>query len=82
MYTFVIMENEICRISIATGWLDDEYIFYENGTIKRKYDNDSQHLNLSEWLKPAQISKQNKDKLIKKCPEELKEYIMQILDYP
>ncbi|WP_426479727.1 hypothetical protein ACP3T3_09995 [Chryseobacterium sp. CBSDS_008] len=76
------MEKEICTISIATSWLGDDYIFYENHTIKRVYDNHSLNSNKSEWLDPKDISKQNKDKLIKSCPEEFKERIMQILDYP
>lgn len=76
------MEKEICTISIASNWLGDEYIFYENHTIKRVYDNHSLNSNKSEWLNPKEISKQNKDKLIKSCPEEFKEQIMQILDYP
>ncbi|MBO9691842.1 hypothetical protein [Chryseobacterium sp.] len=76
------MEKEICTISIANNWLGDEYIFYEDHTIKRVYDNHSLNSNKSEWLEPKEISKQNKDKLIKSCPEEFKERIMQILDYP
>ncbi|MDR4952362.1 hypothetical protein REB14_09280 [Chryseobacterium sp. ES2] len=76
------MEKEICTISIATNWLGDEYIFYENHTIKRVYDSHSLNSNKSEWLDPKEISKQNKDKLVKACPEEFKEQIMQILDYP
>ncbi|AKK71701.1 hypothetical protein HX13_03795 [Chryseobacterium sp. P1-3] len=76
------MEKEICRISIATSWLADEYTFYEDHRIKRIYDHHSLNSNNVEWLKPEQISKQNKDKLVKNCPEEHKEEIMQILDYP
>ena len=76
------MEKKICTISIASSWLKDEYTFYENDTIKRVYDNHSMSSNVSEWLTPDQISEQNKDKLVKNCPEELKERIMQILNYP
>ncbi|PKF74285.1 hypothetical protein CW752_10185 [Chryseobacterium sp. PMSZPI] len=76
------MMEEICRISISGNWLADEYIFYENHTIKRIYDTHSLNSNNVEWLEPQQISKQNKDKLIRACPEEFKEQIMQILDYP
>ncbi|WET00174.1 MULTISPECIES: hypothetical protein [Chryseobacterium] len=76
------MEKEICKISIASSWLGDEYIFYENHKIKRVFDNHSLNSNKVEWLEPGQISKQNKDKLVRSCPEEFKERIMQILDYP
>ncbi|MCJ7933038.1 MAG: hypothetical protein MUW56_05220 [Chryseobacterium sp.] len=76
------MEKEICKISISTNSLNDDYIFYDNGTIKRIYDNHSLSSDVTEWLEPGQISKQSKDKLIKNCPEELKEKIMHFLDYP
>ncbi|WP_346984288.1 hypothetical protein [Chryseobacterium sp. POE27] len=76
------MENEICKINISTNFLNDEYTFYNNETIKRVYDHNSLSSDVTEWVEPKQISKQNKDKIIKKCPEELKEKIMLILDYP
>jgi uncharacterized Fe-S cluster protein YjdI len=76
------MENEICKISISTNWLGDEYIFYEDDKIKRVYDSNSLSSDKTEWVEPKQISKQNKDKIIKNCPEELKERVMMILDYP
>lgn len=76
------MEKEICTISITTNWLGDQYTFYEDNTIKRMFDNNSLNSDVTEWLEPTQISKQNKDKLIKNCPEEFKERIMLILDYP
>lgn len=76
------MEKEICTISISATWLTDEYTFYENHKIKRVFDNNSLSSDVTEWLEAPQISKNNKDKLIKKCPEEFKEKIMQILDYP
>ncbi len=76
------MEKEICKISISSGFLGDEYTFYENNKIKRVYDNNSLSSDVTEWLEPRQISKLKKDKIIKKCPEELKETIMIILDYP
>jgi hypothetical protein len=76
------MEKEICTISITTNWLNDQYTFYEDNTIKRTYDNNSLSSDVTEWLEPAQINKQNKDKLIKNCPENFKERIMLLLDYP
>ena len=76
------MAKEICTISITSNWLGDDYTFYEDEKIKRTYDNNSLSSDVTEWLEPKQISKQNKDKLIKNCPEEHKERIMIILDYP
>ncbi len=76
------MEKKICTISIASNWLGDEYTFYEDHKIKRVFDNHSLSSNQTEWLEARQISKQNKDKLIRSCPEEHKEQVMLILDYP
>jgi len=66
------MENEICTVSIANNWLGDAYTFYEDHKIKRTYDNNSLSSDKTEWLEPKQISKQNKDKLVKNCPEEFR----------
>lgn len=77
-----VMEKEICTISIASNWLGDAYTFYTDNTIKRVYDTSSLSSNITEWLDAKQISKHNKDKLIKNCPEEFKEQVMHILDYP
>lgn len=77
-----VMKKEICTISVSSNWLGDEYTFYEDHTIKRVYDSHSLNSNKIEWLEPHQISKQNKDKLVKECPEEFKEQIMHLLDYP
>jgi hypothetical protein len=63
----------------SSNWLGDEYTFYEDHTIKRVYDNHSLNSNKTEWLEPQQISKQNKDKLIRECPEELKNRLCRFL---
>jgi hypothetical protein len=76
------MKKEICTISITNNWLGDEYTFYEDDKIKRIFDNNSLNSDVTEWLEAYQINKQTKDKLIRNCPEELKEKVMQILDYP
>ncbi|RXM37925.1 hypothetical protein BOQ62_19705 [Chryseobacterium sp. CH21] len=76
------MEKEICTISVANNWLGDEYIFYDNNTIKRVYDTHSLNSDKTEWIAPQSINKHTKDKLIRACPEECKEQVMQILDYP
>lgn len=76
------MAKEICTINITNNSLRDVYTFYQDNTIKRNYDRASNHLDITEWLEADQISHQSKDRLIKNCPEELKEKIMYILDYP
>ncbi|WBV61598.1 hypothetical protein PFY12_05605 [Chryseobacterium camelliae] len=74
------MENEICTITL-TGDQSEQYTFYSDNTIK-KIDNTDNLKPLIEWLSPKQINKHNKDRIIRSCPEDVKEIVMQILDYP
>jgi len=74
------MEKEICTITL-TGDQAEQYTFYSDNTIKKVEP--STHPNpLTEWLTPSQINKHNKDRIIRSCPEDVKEIVMQILDYP
>lgn len=74
------MENEICTITL-TGDQPEQYTFYSDNSIK-KIDNTDHQKPLIEWLNPKQINKHNKDRIIRSCPEDVKEIVMQILDYP
>jgi len=76
------MEKEICKISISAGSPAETYVFYENETIKKISDQEYLDSENSEWLEAGKISKMNKDRIIRNCPEECKERIMLILDYP
>lgn len=73
------MSEEICIISIGDGWLDDDYTFYEGGKIKRVYDQHPTKSNLTDWITGSQISDHKKEKILKKCPIELKAQIGDIL---
>lgn len=74
------MEKEICTITL-TGEQPEQYIFYSNNTIKKVESTDNPNQQ-TEWLEPSQINKHNKDRIIRSCPEDVKEVVMQILDYP
>lgn len=75
------MKKEICSISIGKGILDDDYTFYEDGTIKRFYDQNQFKFNLEEWVTHEQIGDHIKQKLLDKCEELHKEQVRTIL-YP
>lgn len=75
------MKKEICSIFIGIGVLDDDYTFYEDGTIKRFYDQNTFKLSLEEWVTPEQISDHKKQKLLDKCEESHKEQVQMML-YP
>jgi len=75
------MANIICKIFIGNGVLDDDYTFFDDGTIKREYDQNTFKLNLEDFLDHNQISEHKKKKIIEKCPINLTEQITKIL-YP
>lgn len=75
------MENEeICTISIGNGILDDDYTFFVDGKIKRLYDKSNFSYNITEWVTEEKISESKKSKILKKCPEDKKQLISQILN--
>lgn len=72
-------DHKICSITLPENDFSDEYTFYENGKIER--------VRLEEGEKKQQINKEqittrNKDRLIRLCPEDDKEKVMLVLDYP
>jgi hypothetical protein len=73
------MEKIICKIEIGINTLDDDYTFYENGTIHRSYDENNWNQNLSKFILPEHISESKKNKIIEKCPSENLEKIKEIL---
>ena len=75
------MENEeICTISIGNGILDDDYTFFVDGKIKRLYDKSNFSYNITEWVTEEKISESKKSKILKKCTEDKKQLISQILN--
>lgn len=73
------MAKAICTISLAKSWLDNDYTFFDNGSIEHLYDKHETKPNITEQLTANQISEETKSKLLKKCPEEYKEKIKVIL---
>ena len=69
------MDSEICTIEIGSGFLDNDYIFYDDGRIKHLYDQNAYKPNQIRWLKASEISESQKYKILEKCPEDYKERI-------
>lgn len=72
-------EREICTISIGDGFLDNDYTFFEGGTIRRNYDQNTFKYNLERWVKPDEISEHTKQRLLAKCKEEYRDFIQNVL---
>ncbi|MDQ1095090.1 MULTISPECIES: hypothetical protein [Chryseobacterium] len=72
-------DHEICSIIISENDFSYEYTFYEDGIIRLTCLKED---GTTEWIKKEQISTRNKDRLVRLCPEEQKEKVMLILNYP
>ena len=67
--------------STARRGLDDDYLFYEDGTIIYHYDksNYPNGINNAKRVTADQISNNKKLDILEKCPEEHKEFISKVL---
>ena len=73
--------KEICSADLGSSLLDNEYTLYEDGRVKRYYDDNQWSLNNVVWLEAKTLSDHIKEKLLYKCPEELKKKARELL-YP
>lgn len=80
------MENKkllwFCSLPMKKGLMDNDYAFYEDGTIVHEYDKGiyrAEDLNLKETVSASFIEDKVKLQIMERCPEELKEKISQIL---
>lgn len=75
------MAEELFKIFIGRGTLDDDYTFYDDGSVLREYDQSAYKLNLQEEIQANEISDHRKDRLLEKCPAQNEEKLRQLL-YP
>lgn len=72
-------DHKICSIILPENDFSDEYTFYKNGKIEWVRLEGGEK---KERITKEQISTRNKDRLIRLCPENDKEKVMLVLDYP
>ena len=72
-------------LSMKKGTYDNDYYFYEDGTILHHYDRTMNDYNLESYVSPSGISDSDKEKIVAKCTSEcvndIVEKIKRILDY-
>ena len=61
------------------GILDDDYYFYEDGTIIHLYDRTQSKLNIEEKVSPLSISIEKREIMIEACPTPIKGIIKKML---
>lgn len=59
---------------------DDDYLFYDDGTIEHHYDKFKTDCNRIEVITADKIPDRRIESIIKKCPEEIKETIKKMLN--
>jgi len=74
-----LMSKEICTISIGNGWLDNDFTFYEDGSVKHHYDEHPTKPDITRKLKASKLTELTKTKILNNCPEEHKSKIESIL---
>ena len=57
-------------LSMKKGTYDNDYYFYEDGTILHHYDRTMTKLDIDEYVSPSCISEDEKEKIMTKCKEE------------
>lgn len=74
------MTNKICTISIGENSMDNDYTFYDNGSVERSFDDDHyRRINRKDYLVAKELSEAIKKKIIANCPVEYKDQILAIL---
>ncbi len=60
-------------LSLKKGMYDNDYYFYEDGTILHHYDRTMTKMDIEERILPSDIADSEKEKIISKCKEECSE---------
>ncbi len=57
-------------LSMKKGTYDNDYYFFEDGTILHHYDQSMSKIDLESYVSPEDISDSEKEKILMKCKEE------------
>lgn len=64
-------------LSMKKGTYDNDYYFYEDGTILHHYDRTMTKLNIETFVLPSDIPDYEKEKIITKCKKECSDDIVE-----
>ena len=63
-------------LSMKKGTYDNDYFFYEDGTILHHYDRTITKMDIEVYVTPSDIVDSDKEKIILKCKEECSKEIV------
>ena len=66
-------------LSMKKGMYDNDYYFYEDGTIIYHYDSTINKLDLEEYVLPSQISNSEKEIILEQCKAECPSTIVELI---
>ena len=78
----IIMEEPylwMYSFPMRKGIFDDDYYFYEDGTIIHFYDRTQSKLNIEEKVSPLSISIEKREIMLEACPTPIKGIIKKML---
>lgn len=70
---------KICTVFLGTNTMDDDYTFYEDGTVERLYDQSIYSFNKLDKIDAKDIDQTTKEKIIQKCDLKYKKVLSDIL---
>ena len=65
--------------SMKKGTYDNDYYFYDDGTILHHYDRTITKLDIEEYVSPSEISDYEKEEILAKCKAECTNTIFEII---
>lgn len=74
-------KNQIwAYLSMKKGTYDNDYYFYEDGTILHHYDRTMTKLDIKAYISSSEISDSEKDEIMTKCKEECSDDIVEQIE--
>jgi len=72
------MKVEICTVDISIHGLDDQYTFYDDGTVIHIYDRNNYKLDVKEDITIQDISEIRKDRILEACKPQYQSQIQEL----
>lgn len=72
----------ICNLPMKKGQWDNDYHFYDDGSIMHFYDISVKKYNIKEKIEPTDIPELDKAAIIERineCPKEWQEFVLNVL---
>lgn len=63
-------------LSMKKGIYDNDYYFYEDGTILHHYDRTMTKWDIEEYVSPSNISESEKEEILSRCKSECNQEIV------